>query len=250
LVRRETDEDWGDATVEVTIESPEPHGVPPQSVAYVFEADPITAGGAYLGEFKVTEAPAEGKLIKLQPNTAFTAPQLARLRATKGLWNIYLKMPPDENDPFVALSEEQAATLLPNDLAESFRKGTRTEQEMTDWVFLFHYYDMQRELLNDEKAKLQSNITRLEEAEARNQQKVAYRTQEIANLQTDKQGFEAERVAVTGYVKELEAKAEKLSAELAEMRAEITKAAAELKALQLEAADRINQRTETAQAGQ
>lgn len=238
----------GDGGAEITVESPEPHGVPAQSVVYIFEADPITAGGAYLGEFKVTDSPPDSKIVKLVPNTVFTANQINRLRATKGLWSIYLKMPADENEAFVALTDEQAATLLPKDLPESFRKGTRTEQEMTDWVFLFHYYDLQRELLNDDKAKIQSNITRLEESLARNQQKIVYRTQEKKNLETDKQGFEAEKTAVTNYVQELETKSQKLTEELAATRAQIAKYSAELKALQLEAADRINQRTETAQA--
>ncbi len=235
-----------DGSAEVTIEVPEPHGVSGQSIVFVFESTPVADGGAYLGEFRVSESAA--KSIKLQPNLPLTADELKRLRATKGLWNIYLKMPADENEVYVALSDEEAETLLPKDLDASFRKGTRTEEQMSDWVFLFHNYSLERELINDQKAKLQSNIARLEESLGRSKKKIAYRTKEKADLGFDKQGFEAERVAVASYAAELEAKSTKLAAELAEVRAQNARLAAELKALQLKAAERINQRTETAQA--
>ena len=235
-----------DGSSQVTIESPEPHGVPAQSIIYVFEAAPVTDGGAYLGEFRVTES--GGKAIKLEPNLPLTPGEITRLRATKQPWNIYLKMPADENDVFVALNDEQAEALLPKDLDESYRKGTRSEDEMSDWVFLFHDYALQRDLINDETAKLQDHIARLESALASTNTKIDDGKQEKESLEGDLTGFDAERVAVTKYVGDLEAKAKKLASDLAALQAKNIKLAAELKALQTKAAELINQRTETAQA--
>jgi hypothetical protein len=236
-----------DGSSQVTIEAPEPHGVPTQSVVYVFDAVPVSEGGRYLGEFRVTEAGA-GKTIKLEPNLTLTDRELKQLRASKGLWNIYLKMPADENDVLVALSDEQADALLPKDLDESYRKGTRTEAEMSDWVYLFHRFAMQRDLLKDQKVKLESNIARLEESTGSVNEKIEFRSKEKADLESDQQDFATELGAVTTYAKTLEAKSEQLAAELAAARMENAKLAAELKMLQLKAADRINQQTETAQA--
>ena len=207
-----------DGACEVQVETPEPHGVPTQSLVYVFESDPISKGGAYLGEFRVAEAPADGKIVKLFPSMPLSPQQVARLQARKALWNIYLKMPPDENEAFIALTDEQVQMILPPELVESHRKGNRSEQEMSEWVYIFHQYALQKELLSDDKAKIQSNVTRLQEAEERNQKKIAYRTQEKANLESDKVGFESERDAVTKYAEELEKKSDQLAGELAAAR--------------------------------
>lgn len=236
------------SSIEVSVESPEPHGIMPQSIVYVFEADPIGEGGSYLGEFKVTGAPADSKTVQLAPNLDLTPDQVKRLIDTKGSWTIYLKMPSDENDVFAALSDEDADAILPKDLDEAYRKGKRPEAEMTDWVYLFHEYALQRELLKDEMTKIQDNISRLEESEKRNQEKIAYRTGEKSDLEFDLRGFDAERKAVTQFAAELDSKAKKLEQEVTRLRASIAKLAAQLKAIQTEAADRINARTATAQA--
>jgi hypothetical protein len=235
--------------VTAEIESPEPHGMIPQSVVYVFESKPISEGGVYLGEFKVTSAPADSKEVQLAPNLSLTPTQVDHLTKPKGNWTIYLKMPSDENAAFAALSDEDADAILPKDVPEAYRKGERPLSEMTDWVYLFHEYALQRELLGDERTKIQNNISRLEESEKRNQEKIAYRTQEKSELESDFQGFEIERKAVKSYVSELSAKAQKLEQEATQRRANVAKLAAELKAIQTEAADRINARTATAQAG-
>lgn len=234
------------SSVEVTIETPEPHGVPSQSIVYIFEADATADGAAYLGEFSVTET--ADKSVKLKPNLPLDPRQVKQLTETKGLWTLYLKMPADENGVFALLTDEQADALLPKDVDEAYRKGTRTEEQMSDWVYLFHNYALQRELLNDEMVKLNDRIARLVEAEERNQKKIAYRTQEKSDLEVDKQGFDTEVASVQKYAEALSAKDQKLSAEVAKLRADNAKLAAELKSLQLKAAELINQRTETAQA--
>lgn len=235
------------SSIKVEIESPEPTGIIPQSVVYVFESKPIGEGGAYLGEFKVTEAPADSKEVQLAPNLPLTPPQVDRLTKTQSLWTLYLRMPPDENAVFAALPDEDAEAIIPEKFPEAYRKGTREESQMTDWVYLFHEFALQRNLLSDEMVKMQNSVSRLEESEKRNQEKIAYRTQEKSNLEFDLQGFDTERKSVTQFAGELAAQAEKLNRETDRLRANIAKLAAELKAIQTEAADRINARTATAQ---
>ena len=237
-----------DGSMEVSIEAPEPHGMPAQSIVYLFEALPVSQGGEYLGEFRVIEAAAGSKIVKLQPNMPLTAAEIERVKQPKGLLNIYLKMPIDENDVYVALSDEQAGALLPKDLDESFRKGTRSEADMTDWVYMFHEHALQRDLINDEMSKLQSNTKRLEESLVRTEEKIQYRTQEKADLAFDLNGFSTERDAVTAYAGTLDKRAKKFAGEVASVRSQNAKLAAQLKALQLKAAEEINRRTETARA--
>jgi len=239
----------GGGAVTVEIGAPEPHGMIPQSVVYVFEARPIGEGGAFLGEFKVTDAPAGSKEVQLAPNLALTPAQMGRLSKTQGDWTIYLKMPNDENAVFAALPAEDAASIVPESFPEAYRKGERPESEMTDWVYRFHEYALQRELLGDEMVKIQDNISRLDESEKRNQEKIAYRTEEKGELEFDFQGFDTERKSVAQLAAELDAKARKFEQEATRRRANIAKLAAELKALQIEAANRINARTATAQVG-
>lgn len=234
------------SAVEVSIDAPEPHGVPPQSIVFVFEADPTSDGAAYLGEFVATDV--VDKTVKLKPNLPLTARQVEQLKGTKGLWTIFLKMPADENSVFALLTDEQAEAMLPKDVDEAYRKGTRNEDQMSDWVYLFHNFALQRELLADEMVKLNDRITRLAGAEDRNQQKITDSTQEKADLEVDNEGFVTELNTVKKYADMLDAKAKKLAAETSALRAQNTKLAAELKALQLKAAELINQRTETAQA--
>lgn len=238
------------SSVKVEIDTPEPSGIIPNSIVYVFESKPISEGGAYLGEFKVTNAPADSKEVELAPNLPLTVPQANRLSKTQSLWTIYLRMPPDENEVFKALSPEDIAAIVPENFPAAYREGTREVSAMTDWVYLFHEYALQRGLLTDEMVKIQSNITRLEESEKRNQEKIAYRTQEKSDLASDLQGFETERKSVTQFVGQLTEQAKKLDQEVAGLRASIAKLAAELKAIQTEAADRINARTATAQVSQ
>ena len=235
-----------DGSVEISIESPDPHGVAASSIVYVFEATPATEGGVYLGEFRVSEAGP--KTIKLQPNLPLTKAEVARVKASKSLWNIYLKMPTDENDVYAALSDEAAEAVLPKDLDEKYRKGMRTEEELSDWVFLFHDFALQRELIDHQKSQLQNNIERLAQSLADNEKNIADGAKEQTDLEFDKQGFQTELDAVTKYADLLEAKAKKLAVDVTAMRTQNADLAAKLKALQLKAADLINQRTETAQA--
>jgi hypothetical protein len=239
----------GSGAVTVEIGAPEPHGMVPQSVVYVFEVRPIGEGGSYLGEFKVTEAPAGSKEVQLVPNLELTPAQVDRLSKTQGDWTIYLKMPNDENAVFAALPDADAESIVPKDFPEAYRKGQRPEADMTDWVYRFHEYALQRELLGDEMTKIKNNISRLEESEKRNQEKIAYRTEEKGELEFDLQGFDTERKSVAQLATELDAKAKKFEHEESRLRASIAKLAAELKAIQTEAADRINAQTATAQAG-
>jgi cell division protein FtsB len=238
-----------DGATDLTIENPSPHGLVEQSIVYAFELEPGKAGGRYLGEFKVTKAAAGEPLVSVAPTTELTPEEQAALGKARGEWVLYQKMPTDENDVFTLLSDEQAEELLLDDMQE-YRKGDRPAESFNDYVYLFHQHRLQRKLLEQEMVEIQSRIERLAESEVRNQGKIKYRQGEIAELKSDLEGFETERVTVVNFLQQLQAKDGNLAAELATLRKENAAMAAEIKALQTKAADLINARTNTAQAGQ
>jgi hypothetical protein len=239
-----------DGAAELKLENPEPHGLAAGTVVYAFDAESISDGGHYLGEFVVTDAPADGKVVKIAPNMPMSPQELQQLAAAKATWTLYEKMPNDENNVFKSLTPQQAALVLPDKLADNYREGSRDEKEMSDYVYLFHYFNLHRQLIADTVAKINSNIARLVDAENRNQAKIKYREKEIADLKFDKEGFETERDSVTDYHKTLDVAAKKLATQVAASKAQNAALAAQLKQLQLEAAQRINRMLETAQAKQ
>lgn len=238
-----------DGATDLSIETPSPHGLSENAIVYAFDLEPGSEGGRYLGEFKVTKAAPDQPILSIAPTTELTPEELATLGKARAEWMLYQKMPADENEVFTLLTDEQAEELLTEDMAE-FRKGERSPEEFHDYVYLFHQHKLQRKLLQQEMVEIQDRIERLVESEARNQGKIKYRQGELAELKDDLAGFETERTTVADFLKQLQAKDTTLAEEVAKLRKDNAEMAAEIKALQTKAADLINARANTAQAGQ
>lgn len=68
---------------------------------------------AYLGEYRVTEAPADGTTIKVEPTMPPTPDQVAIVQNAETRWMLYEVCPADNHQIFAGMTEQQITTLLP-----------------------------------------------------------------------------------------------------------------------------------------
>lgn len=116
--------------VQITVTTPDP--VEAQSVLYAFEDKPLGEGGAYLGQFTVTQV--GGEQIILQPSVRLSDAEYARVQASQqgqNTWRLYELMPTDDHDVLADLTEEQKKALFPND--ETF--GDAKYASVNDYLY-------------------------------------------------------------------------------------------------------------------
>jgi hypothetical protein len=98
---------------------------------------------AYLGEYRVTEAPPEGTTIKVEPTMPPTEDQVNIVKNQETRWILYEVCPADNHQIFAGMTEQQLTTLLPQQatglppqqyqkfIAQFLRDGTQAD-EATD----------------------------------------------------------------------------------------------------------------------
>ncbi len=220
------------------------HGLVPNSIVFAFEQKPISAGGRYLGEFKVTEGAGDNPNIKLAANLPLTEAQAKRLEAAAAeTLVLFTTMPPDDATLFASLEPAQRAAMLPAEVAEEFASADRP---LRDYLQFFHEDYVQRGLIADSIAQTTSNIQRTEAAAAEAAKEAAFRETEKTNLAAELTGFQRESQAIAAYKKSLEDLLAQTRNQLKATYVENRNAAATLTRAQLEAADEINRRTNLA----
>ena len=124
-------------TVVATIESPQPSGVEPDTILFLFELgeptlpDP-TRGPQYLGEFRVREV--AGQQVSLVAVNQLDDFERQRLAASQGPWALHETMPIDQHELFAGLSEEELRKLLPEEsVTEYIRQGTPAGPDDDEW---------------------------------------------------------------------------------------------------------------------
>jgi hypothetical protein len=123
--------------VTVTVESPQPSGIAPDTILYAFEEGPPghpdpASGAQYLGEFRVKEA--AGQQASLVPVNLLDQAEQQRLAASRGPWSLYETMPIDQNEIFAGLSEDKLRELLPAESVEEYiRQGTPAGPDDDEW---------------------------------------------------------------------------------------------------------------------
>jgi hypothetical protein len=227
-----------DGTLSVSVASPDPHGIAAKHVLYLFEQGRIQDGRRYLGEFSVSTA--GDKTVELAPNLTMSERELQRLKASKGPWTLYAMLPIDIEDAFAGMDDKDLQAMLPK---ESLPEYLKKDRELRDYEFIFHDNKKQTALVNDTIAKLNNDVARTTEAEAKTQEEVVYRTKEKADLTTDLAKFKFELQTVSTYLKALEKQSQEALAARTAAAQSNQKLAAQLTALQLKLADEINRRT-------
>jgi hypothetical protein len=246
---------------------PVPHGIAKDTVLYAFEeanAKNAKNKGQYLGEFKV--AKVGDKQIDLVPTYRLSPREINKLDKAKGKWALYEIMPRDGHDVFASLSDADKKALLPGVPAESVREylkdGKPAEKDdpqdcvvagnyvrpLLDYTVLFNHARDKRVLLLDAIAAVQTDNRLLKDAVEEAHTQADACVKDIATTTAEKEAMERDR----GIVKALH---EKLDTSLGAMEAWIARLtetnqaiAGRIAKLQLEAAQRIDQRTRGAMA--
>lgn len=219
--------------VQVEIGQPSPHGLEKDAIVFAFEtgepnaADP-SAGPQYLGEFHVIESGANG--ASLEPVPLIEQRTGQRLAASRGPWSLYETMPIDSHELFAERSEEELRSMLPAESVEEYlRHGSdatedddqwhragfndkgervgpgpehadqvavpRYDRLLRDYAFLFTEIDQQSVVMAANKAALQSDIEKLENALASAKELSKFRQQQKELLGADLAGMEKDLAA-------------------------------------------------------
>ena len=244
-------------TGEVTIgvEAPVPSGINSETVGFLFEdgepvlpaPDGAPRGPQYLGEFRVSEAAAQGaKLLPVLPLDDFERQRLANSR---GPWVMYDVMPIDRYQIFADMSEDELKKNLPpqsvteylrhgkpaNDADEEWRKAgfdandkrlppdkigdavkVLYQRRLRDYALEFDQLAKQRAVLMTDLEGVKLDNERLKTALASANELQAFREDEIEKLRTDLTGVTKEREAIAAHLKLVEQQLAKAQALLAE----------------------------------
>lgn len=227
-----------DGSVNLTINSPEPHDMAEKMVVFVFD------GQQYLGEFKVTRA-GKDKSVGLAPNLNMDASDLRHLADSKGDWTIYQVMPFDDPAALASLTDQERRKLLPKDSVEAMANPARTPR---NYEYIFHNNNQLRILTEAEIVAINENIPRVDGSKAKAEEETKYREQEKTDLEYDLKNFRYEAQAIAAYVQQLRAEVVASRAALKALYLATMRAAAEVTELQLRAAERIDAQTDREQA--
>ena len=232
-------------------------------VVYVFEDPEGAKGGRYVGEFKVTDVGDHS--VQLAPTESLLDSELKRVASSKGPWLIYELMPVDRHDVFADLSDEEKKGLLPEVSVVEYLKDGQTAQagdpkecvvdgkyqrRLRDYKEIFKTCRAERTLYVDMVAALQRDAQYLTEAYDDARKQVQFAEQEVAVLRSDKATALKEEKAVVQHRANLQAMLARLQEIVAQRIKDNLALAASIAKIQLDAAQRIDERTRTmAQAG-
>ena len=233
---------YKEGAVQLKPKSPN-HGLVVDNVVFAFEQAPYEEGGRYAGEFKVKSVAEEGGDIAVVPTLPPSPAEVQALEKAKGPWALYTTMPIDDPAEFASLDEATRAKLLPKDSVEAFGKADRT---LYDYHAFFQDNYVQRALIADSIATTTSNIQRTEAATKECNAEIGYRQTEQKNLASDLGHINTELKAVADYQSKLEGVYKQVFASLKATYVQMRDRAALLTTRQLEEAEEINRRTETA----
>ncbi len=124
-------------TLTVNVEQPQPSGIEPNKVLFLFEdgkpAHPEpTEGPQYLGEFRVTES--DGPQVKLVTVNELDSVEKERITKSPGNWAMYETMPVDTLDLFAGKNADELGKLLPEESVEEYvRQGTPAGPDDDEW---------------------------------------------------------------------------------------------------------------------
>ena len=228
--------------VTVSIDSPDPHGLVEKMVVFVFDAN------QYLGEFQVAKAAAKSKSVELAPNLPLNADDLKRLSTSRPPWTLYQMMPSDDAKLMAKLDPNELQALFQNvakeRLPDILKQFSDPDRPLRNYQVLFHHNNQQLSLLNDDIGQINENIARTKAATVKVESEIAYLDGEKTSLQSDLKNFQREQAVIADYATKLQTQLDAAKTQLRTVYFAAKKSAEELTALQLDAAEAINRRTD------
>lgn len=218
-----------------------------------------TRKGQYVGEFSASNV--DDKKILLKPTAKLTARETDRLKKLakgKGSWVLYEMLPQDNHELFAGLTDEQLKAMLPAGTLPEFLKdgkpaaqddpkdrvrGGKYVRQLRDFGVLLSVEQKHRILLTDsiEAAKTDKLLLDKALADAQKQEESCKKDIAAAKKLLAKAG--RQRDVVAGYRKLLEEKLAAMEKRVANLIASSRAMAGQIAKFQLEAAQRIDQRT-------
>jgi hypothetical protein len=256
---------WANCDVQVaaqkirvtTDKQPDPNGIAAGMLLFAFEQTPTKDQGRYLGSFIVTNV--AGRQLELAPAANLFDRDLAKLGRAKKPWVLCEYLPKDNREVFATLSEAQKKAILPGETVKEYlRDGKPAEADdppqlkdaqnnyvraLREYALLFSIYQERLNDLFDETESLKNDVKYTKTAEEQANRLNQSLQQQIAELKTRKTEAEAERDYVEQYRRRLAADIDALAGEFKKMIKENWTMGGRLAELQLEAAQRIDQRT-------
>jgi hypothetical protein len=224
--------------------APFKHGLIPDMVVFAFDAKPISAGGRYLGEFKVVAAPENSPAVQISPFLPLNESQRKNLEAAVGgTWTLYTAMPTDNAKAFAEMDDAARQALLP---PESVAEYAQADRKLRDYLLFFHENHVESSLLRDSIAKTTTNIERTQFATNEAAAEAKFREGEKGKLQADLEKFQFEVQAIANYEKSLEQLLTQVHARLKATYIENRRAAMTLTREQFKAQQEIDRRTSAA----
>jgi hypothetical protein len=241
--------------IRIGVEAPVPSGIAADTIVFLFEeGEPeLPAAGAaprgpqYLGEFRVTEAAAQG--ATLQPVLPLDDFERRRLASSRGPWVMYEVMPTDRYEIFAGLSEEDLKKQLPpRSVNEYVRHGkeasaddddlrkagfdetdkrlppdqianatkTRYHRRLRDYALEFDQLAKQRAVLATDLEGVNLDIERLKASLVVAEQLKTFRQDEIRKLTAVLTGVAKERATIAAHLKQVQQQLARAEALLAE----------------------------------
>jgi hypothetical protein len=269
--------DDGTAEITVTVEQPSPHGIfgsdpkdarNKKTVLYAFDEIGVDKKGQYIGEFTAT--PVDGKQILLKPTARLNAREINRLdKLSKAkprvAWTLYEMLPRDNRALFADLDAKTLKAILPAEVVSEYLKdgkpgeqddpkdriqGGKYVRQLRDYGVILGDDQRQRILLADsiENAKRDKQLIDQALAEARKQEEACKK--DIAAATQNLKGSAGQRDVAAAYRKKLAEKLAAIEALVARLIETNRALAGQIAKFQLEAAERIDQRTRAmAQSG-
>jgi hypothetical protein len=257
----------GEGTAEITIafnpavaRAP---GIAKGVVLYAFEETGAASNGQYLGEFSVTNA--GDKQITIVPTSSLSQREIDKLKRSKATWALYEIMPSDSHEVFASLNDEQKKAMLPAaSLREYLKDGKPAEKgdpassvvdgkfvrPLVDYRVLFADEQGQRLLLASSIRAAQNDKQLLRDALADAQTQEETCKKNIEETLAAKKGMERDRNIVADLRQKLETGLNAMEAWIDDLTKTNKAMAGQIAKYQLEAAQRIDQRTRAmAQSG-
>jgi hypothetical protein len=254
------------AEVTVAITKTLPHGIKQGSVLYAFEEADVQKKGQYLGEFAVKNSGE--KQLNLVPTAVLSPREINKLAKAKRAWVLYEIMPSDNHEAFASLSDADKKAMLaalPDEsLREYLKDGKPAEKDdpsenvvagnyvrpLLDYSVLLNDEREQRMLLADSIEAVRQDTQFVKDALAEAQTQADACTKDIASTTAEKERLQHERDVVNALRQKLEKSVGAMEAWIARLTKINQDMAGQIAKFQLEAAQRIDQRTRAmAQSG-
>ncbi len=191
--------------IQVQTALPNPNGITPKTILYVFEQKDPAQGGSFLGQFSVAGVAEERQMVQLQPSRRLAPEEMQRLIASQKdnvPWALYETLPVDFPAAFAGLTEEQK-NALPAHVIDAYSDES---YEPKDFEILLREAHQRRSQIADMAAAAARDKQYMDAAIADSKLQEQSRRKEIDDLTAELAAIHREAEAVIAHRDSLKAK--------------------------------------------